>query len=80
MQCLNLVVTIFLLCCYNHFTSFVTILLFLTMVYNEFIILAIYVQYEHGKNSLLCSYIGLAISTGFFLNGNEYWITENRKI
>ena len=48
MHCL--VVTIFY-CVDNHFTSFVAILLLLTMVYNEFyyIICAI-----HRKNSLLC--------------------------
>ena len=64
MHCL--VVTIFY-CVDNHFTSFVAILLLLTMIYNEFyyIICAI-----HGKNSLLCTYIGSAIGIGFFLNND----------
>ena len=70
-----LVVTIFY-CADNHFTSFVAILLLSTpMVYNEFY----YICAIHGKNSLLCTYIGLAISISFFLN-NEYRISENGKI
>ena len=54
----------------NHFTSFVGILLLLTMVYNEFyyIICAI-----HGKNSFLCisdRLLVLAIGIGSFKTMN----------
>ena len=62
MHCL--VVTIFY-CDVNQFTNFVTILLLLTMVYNEFyyIICAI-----HGKNSLLCISVQLSVSASFSMN------------
>ena len=69
MRCL--VVTIFY-CVNDHFTSFVAILLLLTMVYNEYYMF-------NTREKQLVMYIGSAISIGFFLN-NEYRISENGKI
>ena len=71
MHCL--VVTIFY-CVNNHFTSFVTILLLLTMVYDEF-----YYNYMYNTwEKQLVMYIRLVIGIGFFLN-NEYRISKNGK-
>ena len=61
MHCL--VVTIFY-CVDNHFTSFVAILLLLTMVYNEFLLYYMCNTWEKQ----LVMYIGLAI--GIFLTMN----------
>ena len=72
MHCL--VVTIFY-CVDNHFTSFVAILLLLTMVYNEFLLYYMCNTWEKQ----LVMYIGSAIGIAFFLN-NEYQISENGKI
>ena len=68
MHCL--VVTI--LCCVDdHFTSFVTFLLLLTMVCSEFCCVICAVP---RKNSLPCILDWLSISASF-----QYWILENIK-
>ena len=72
MHCL--VVTIFY-CIDNHFTSFVAILLLLTMVYNEFYYI-LYVQYM-GKTACYVYRIGYQYRLFFKIMSIGYRKTEN---